>query len=62
MGNDNDTHFPVVGPAFERHAGIRPSRVGGAVCRLLPVPALLDFAVPRLQELLDAESAPKATP
>ncbi|MCX5409097.1 AAC(3) family N-acetyltransferase [Streptomyces sp. NBC_00335] len=62
VGNDNDTHFPVVGPDFERHAGIRPSRVGGAECRLLPVPALVDFAVPRLQELLDADSRSRARP
>lgn len=29
VGNDNDTHFPVVGPDFERRAGIRPSQSPG---------------------------------
>lgn len=55
VGNDNDTYFPVVGAEFERHAGIPEVKVGGAVCRLLPVPALVDFAVPRLQRLLDGD-------
>ncbi|MEV7524302.1 AAC(3) family N-acetyltransferase [Streptomyces sp. NPDC091371] len=54
VGNDNDTHFPTVGAEFERHAGIPEAKVGGAACRLLPVSALVDFAVPRLQELVDA--------
>ncbi|WP_328297015.1 AAC(3) family N-acetyltransferase [Streptomyces sp. NBC_00435] len=58
VGNDNDTHFPTVGADFERHAGIVEVTVGAAVCRLLPVAALVDFAVPRLQELLDADGRP----
>lgn len=60
VGNDDDTHFPVLGADFERHAGIGESKVGGAVCRLLPVAALVDFAVPRLQELLDADAGADA--
>lgn len=58
VGNDNGTHFPTVGAEFERHAAVRESVVGDAVCRLLSVPALVDFAVPRLQELLDADAGP----
>ncbi|MCX4776325.1 aminoglycoside N(3)-acetyltransferase [Streptomyces sp. NBC_01264] len=60
VGNDNDTHFPVLGADFERHAGIRESKVGDAVCRLLPVAGLVDFAVPRLQELLDTAAGARA--
>ncbi|MFJ7265242.1 hypothetical protein ACIQV3_00995 [Streptomyces sp. NPDC099050] len=37
-------------------AACTSEEVGGAVCRLLPVAALVDFAVPRLQKLLDADT------
>ncbi|MEV7723219.1 AAC(3) family N-acetyltransferase [Streptomyces sp. NPDC087917] len=53
VGDDNGTHFPVLGAAFERHAGIAEVKVGGAACRLLPARALVDFAAPLLQRLLD---------
>lgn len=57
VGNDNGRHFPTVGREFEEHAGIEEVRVGSATCRLLPVPALVEFAVPRLTELLAADAA-----
>ncbi|MFD8085740.1 aminoglycoside N(3)-acetyltransferase [Kitasatospora sp. NPDC059722] len=57
VGNDNDTHFPVVGREFEEQAGIRPALVGTAPCRLLPVRRLTPFAVRRLGELLAADGA-----
>ncbi|MFE6052299.1 aminoglycoside N(3)-acetyltransferase [Kitasatospora sp. NPDC056446] len=57
VGNDNDTHFPVVGREFEEQAGIRPVRVGTADCRLVPVRDLIPFAVRRLTELLAADGS-----
>ncbi|MEU4116554.1 AAC(3) family N-acetyltransferase [Kitasatospora sp. NPDC028055] len=55
VGNDNDTHFPVVGREFEELAGIREVLVGNAPCRLVPVRELIPFAVRRLTELLAAD-------
>ena len=55
VGNDNDTHFPVVGREFEERAGIREVLVGNAPCRLVPVRELIPFAVRRLTELLAAD-------
>ncbi|MFF2142884.1 aminoglycoside N(3)-acetyltransferase [Kitasatospora sp. NPDC058190] len=55
VGNDNDTHFPVVGREFEEQAGIREVLVGNAPCRLVPVRELIPFAVRRLTELLAAD-------
>ncbi|MEV7021346.1 AAC(3) family N-acetyltransferase [Kitasatospora sp. NPDC093558] len=57
VGDDNDTHFPVVGREFEEQAGIREVLVGSARCRLLPVRDLIPFAVRRLGELLAADGA-----
>ncbi|MDG4865792.1 AAC(3) family N-acetyltransferase, partial [Streptomyces sp. T-3] len=54
IGNDNGTYFPLVGREFEELAGIRPVLVGNAECRLIPVRALVEFAVRRLDELLAA--------
>jgi aminoglycoside 3-N-acetyltransferase len=54
VGDDNDTHFPVVGRDFERHAGIEPVAVGGARVVLLPARAFVSFAVDRLAQLLTA--------
>ncbi|MET8544038.1 AAC(3) family N-acetyltransferase [Kitasatospora sp. NPDC004799] len=55
VGDDNGTHFPVVGREFEERAGIREVLVGNAPCRLLPVRDLIPFAVRRLTELLAAD-------
>ncbi|MCO1582567.1 AAC(3) family N-acetyltransferase [Crossiella sp. SN42] len=52
VADDNGRFFPVLGREFEQAAGIRPFRAGAAECRLLPARALVDFAVPRLTELL----------
>lgn len=52
VGNDNDTHFPLVGREFEVHAGIREVMVGAAACRLIPTETFVPFAVRRLTELL----------
>ncbi|MBV6698062.1 AAC(3) family N-acetyltransferase [Kitasatospora aureofaciens] len=57
VGNDNDTHFPPVGREFEEQASIREVLVGSAPCRLLPVRALIPFAVRRFTELLAADGA-----
>ncbi|MFJ3220074.1 aminoglycoside N(3)-acetyltransferase [Kitasatospora sp. NPDC086801] len=57
VGNDNDTHFPVVGREFEERAGIREVLVGSAPCRLIPVRELIPFAVRRLTELLAADGS-----
>ncbi|MEU8512376.1 hypothetical protein AB0C76_12390 [Kitasatospora sp. NPDC048722] len=57
VGDDNDTHFPVVGREFEEPAGIREALVGSARCRLLPVRDLIPFAVRRLGELPAADGA-----
>ncbi|TWP38312.1 aminoglycoside N(3)-acetyltransferase [Leekyejoonella antrihumi] len=53
VGDDNDTHFPVVGRDYERHAGIHPVQVGGARTVLLPAKDLVSFAGHRLAELID---------
>lgn len=53
VGNDNDTHFPVVGQDFERQNGLTSRLVGAAECRLLRVRPFVDFAVQRLTQLLD---------
>ncbi|WP_412544398.1 AAC(3) family N-acetyltransferase [Longispora sp. K20-0274] len=52
VANDNGTHFPTVGRAFERHAGIEETLVGAARCRLLPIRPLVAYATGRLTELL----------
>lgn len=57
VGNDNGTHFPTVGREFEERAGVQEVMVGSAPCRLVPVRALVDFAVPRLTGLLAATAA-----
>lgn len=54
VADDNNRFFPVLGREFELAHGIRPFRAGTAECRLLPARALVDFAVPRLTELLAA--------
>ncbi|MEU1289715.1 AAC(3) family N-acetyltransferase [Kitasatospora sp. NPDC005856] len=60
VGDDNDTHFPVVGREFEELAGIREVLVGDAPCRLVPVRELIPFAVRRLTELLAADGPERA--
>lgn len=55
VGDDNDTHFPVVGRDYERHAGIRPVDVGHARTVLLPARNFVSFAGRRLTDLLDQE-------
>ncbi|WP_425546357.1 AAC(3) family N-acetyltransferase [Brachybacterium sacelli] len=57
VGDDNDTHFPVVGHDYERHAGIRPCYVGNARTVLLSVRDFVPFASRRLTELLDEKRA-----
>ncbi|MFD8780787.1 aminoglycoside N(3)-acetyltransferase [Kitasatospora sp. NPDC059599] len=62
VGDDNDTHFPVVGREFEETAGIREVSVGAAPCRLVPLRGLIPFAVRRLTELLAADGPTTAQP
>ncbi|WBP90220.1 aminoglycoside N(3)-acetyltransferase [Kitasatospora cathayae] len=57
VGNDDDTHFPLVGREFEELVGIREVLVGNAPCRLIPVRELIPFAVRRLTELLAADGS-----
>jgi aminoglycoside 3-N-acetyltransferase len=52
VGHDDDTHFPVVGREFGALVGIEPVLVGGARVALLPVRALVTFAMRRLGRLL----------
>lgn len=54
---DDDTHFPLVGAEFEERFGVQPALVGEAECRLLSVRAFVDFAAPRLADLLDAPAS-----
>ena len=42
--------FPTLGAAFEAANDVTPARVGNADVRLLPMRALVDFAVPWLEE------------
>ena len=39
-----DADFPALGAAFERSAGLSSGRVGAAVCRVVPLADLVDFA------------------
>lgn len=55
VGDDNNTYFPVVGPEYERRAGIRPIEVGHARTVLLPADDLVAFASNRLAKLIDHE-------
>ncbi|GIG56384.1 AAC(3) family N-acetyltransferase [Longispora fulva] len=57
VANDNGTHFPTVGAAFERQWGIREVMVGAAPCRLLPIRPLVAFATRALTGLLAADAA-----
>jgi aminoglycoside 3-N-acetyltransferase len=57
VGDDNDTHFPVVGKDFERYAGTAATTVAGARVALLPAQQFVPFAVGRLTELLSADRA-----
>lgn len=59
VGDDGDTHFPVVGREYEEHADITSTPVGHARALLLPVQDFVSFASPRLAELLkkDDESS-----
>ncbi|HEV7210830.1 MAG TPA: AAC(3) family N-acetyltransferase [Blastococcus sp.] len=57
VGDDNDTHFPVVGGDFERYAGTAPTTVAGARVVLLAVQQFVPFAIGRLTELLAADRA-----
>jgi aminoglycoside 3-N-acetyltransferase len=57
VGDDNDTHFPVVGQDFERYAGTVATTVAGARAVLLSARQFVPFAVARLTELLSADRA-----
>ncbi|HEV7188388.1 MAG TPA: AAC(3) family N-acetyltransferase [Blastococcus sp.] len=57
VGDDNDTHFPVVGEDFERYAGTTATTVAGARVVLLPARQFVPFAVGRLTELLGQSRA-----
>jgi aminoglycoside 3-N-acetyltransferase len=52
VGDDLDTHFPVVGPEFEQQADIEATTVGAARCVLVALRPFVAFAVRRLTELL----------
>src|SRR3712207_3314359 len=55
VGDDDDTHFPVVGRDYERHTEIRPAHIGHARTVLLPARDFVSFGSRRLTELLDKE-------
>jgi aminoglycoside 3-N-acetyltransferase len=52
VGDDYDGYFPLVGKEFEARAGIAPTRVARADCRLIPCRDLVRYATGRLDELL----------
>jgi aminoglycoside 3-N-acetyltransferase len=52
VGDDNNTHFPVVGSDFERVAEVQAVTVGAARVVLLSARPFVRFAVRRLTELL----------
>jgi aminoglycoside 3-N-acetyltransferase len=52
VGHDDGTLFPVVGREFEERTGITGVSVGAARVVLLAARPLVDFAVPRLDQLL----------
>lgn len=61
VGNDNDTYFPLIGREFEQRSGNGATVVGEASCRLVSVQALVDYAIPRLTQLLAAADTPSAS-
>jgi aminoglycoside 3-N-acetyltransferase len=56
VGDDNDTHFPVVGREYEHHADIEAVTVGAARTVLLPVRPFVTYARRRLTELVDEDT------
>lgn len=57
VGDDGDTHFPIVGREYEEHAEITPTRVGQARAVLLPVRDFVPFASRRLAELTSGDGS-----
>lgn len=55
----DDADFPSIGEAFERVHGVVPDRVGEASCRLISLRALVDFAIERMDDVSESESACK---
>ncbi len=55
VGDDNDTHFLVVGSGFEQESGVKSVTVGTARIVVLPARPFVAYAVDRLTELLAEE-------
>ena len=53
MGIDNGTLFPIVGSNFVEKCAVETGRVGNAECFQFSTRALVDFAKPLFDELLD---------
>lgn len=52
VGNDNDTHFPLIGAEFAALGLSRSRVIGSALCQLVPAVAFVDYAQERLAQLL----------
>jgi len=57
VGDDNDTHFHVVGSDFEHESGVKSIKVGTARIVVLVARPFVAYAVGRLTELLAEERA-----
>lgn len=60
VGDDGDTHFPIVGREYEAHADITSTPLGHARALLLPVQDFVPFASRRLAELLKKDDEPSS--
>ena len=56
VGDDNGKYFPRLGEAAEAAGLIKRTRIGQAVCQLMPSGPFVDFAVAHLHEWLAADS------
>ena len=52
VGDDNDTHFPVIGHKYVSTEGVRQGTIGDAQSMLFPMRGLVDFAVSYFHHVL----------
>ena len=52
VGDDNDTHFSVIGHGFASACGVRRDTIGDARSMLFPMRGLVDFAVSWFRDVL----------
>ncbi|MET8755674.1 AAC(3) family N-acetyltransferase [Streptomyces sp. NPDC004667] len=58
VGNDNDTHFPLIGAEFAALGLSRSRVIGSALCHWAPAVDFVDYARERLSQLLPRTTTP----